>query len=497
MVEPRHSVAYVRQQEAPRLPYPGQMSGLWQHLRTNYFSSFGSGVVTLVLGIMVASLAWKVFGFAVIDAAWSGDNRDACLATDGQIAGACWPFVEEKFAQWIYGFYPIEERWRINLCFASFATGLIPMLVPSAPLKLLNLTYLLTIFPLLTFILLTGGNLDFSPASYIRVLSLVFFGTALLPSFVFGFEEGTRRNNIGLAFAGATVVVWGATFLSPRQFEVAGLDVIVAALSIAAGAVSLWAILKDREGRLSILARVWCGSIVLLLVSMCLVDFDFGLTPVETSQWGGLTVTLIVSVTGIAASLPLGILLALGRQSRMQVLRVTSVVFIEFVRGVPLITVLFMASVMLPLFLPAGMNFDKLLRALVGVALFSAAYMAEVVRGGLQAVPKGQYEGATALGLSYWQMMTRIILPQALKISIPNIVSNFIALFKDTTLVLIIGLFDLLAIAQTGLRDAAWASPVTAPTGYLVVALVYWVFCFGMSRYAAFTERRLRIGYQK
>jgi general L-amino acid transport system permease protein len=166
-------------------------------------------------------------------------------------------------------------------------------------------------------------------------------------------------------------------------------------------------------------------------------------------------------------------------------------------RGVPLITVLFMSSVMLPLFLPPGTNFDKLLRALVGVALFSAAYMAEVVRGGLQAIPKGQNEGAMAVGLSYWQMMINVILPQALKISIPNIVGNFISLFKDTTLVLIIGLFDLLGIVQAGLRDAQWSTPTSAPTGYLTVALMFWVFCFGMSRYSMYTERRLHTGHKR
>ncbi len=185
----------------------------------------------------------------------------------------------------------------------------------------------------------------------------------------------------------------------------------------------------------------------------------FGLVDVETSLWGGLLVTLVVAIVGIVASLPLGVLLALGRRSKLPIVRILSIAFIEFVRGVPLITVLFMASVMLPLFLPPGVNFDKLLRALIGVALFSAAYMAEVVRGGLQAIPRGQYEAAAALGLGYWRMMRLIILPQALKIVIPGIVNSFISLFKDTSLVLIIGLFDLLGIVQLGFADPNWASP--------------------------------------
>jgi general L-amino acid transport system permease protein len=181
----------------------------------------------------------------------------------------------------------------------------------------------------------------------------------------------------------------------------------------------------------------------------------------------------------------------------MPIVRLFSIVFIEVWRGVPLITVLFMSSVMLPLFMPEGVNFDKLLRALVGTALFSAAYMAETVRGGLQAIPKGQYEAAQALGLTYWKMMNLIILPQALKIVIPGIVNSFISLFKDTTLVSIIGLFDLLGIVNTGFADAKWASPETASTGYFVAALMFWVFCFGMSRYSIFMERRLATGHKR
>jgi general L-amino acid transport system permease protein len=168
--------------------------------------------------------------------------------------------------------------------------------------------------------------------------------------------------------------------------------------------------------------------------------------------------------------------------------------FIELWRGVPLITVLFMASVMLPLFLPDGANLDKLLRAITGITLFAAAYMAEAVRGGLQAIGKGQYEGAMALGLSHWQSLRKIVLPQALRISIPNIVGIFIGLFKDTTLVLIIGIYDFLGIINAGTQDSKWAAPETSNTGYFVAALVYFAFCFAMSRYALFTERRFDTG---
>lgn len=216
-----------------------------------------------------------------------------------------------------------------------------------------------------------------------------------------------------------------------------------------------------------------------------------GLDHVDTVLWGGFLVTIVVSVVGIVFSLPLGILLALGRRSNMPAVRLFSTLFIEFVRGVPLITVLFMASVMLPLFVPDSWSPDKLLRALIGVALFSAAYMAEVVRAGLQAIPRGQYEGAMAVGLNYWQMMAFIILPQALRTTIPNIVNSYIALFKDTTLVAIIGIFDFLRTVEVSRIDPRWATPVTSATGYLFAAIVYFAFCYGMSRYAKNVETRL------
>ena len=220
----------------------------------------------------------------------------------------------------------------------------------------------------------------------------------------------------------------------------------------------------------------------------------FGLSLVTTDLWGGLLVTLVVASAGIAGAFPLGILLALGRRSRMPAVRLLSIGFIEFVRGVPLITVLFMASVMLPLFLPQNIDIDKLVRALIMVALFSAAYLAEVIRGGLQAIPRGQFEAADALGLSYAQKMGLIVLPQALKLVIPGIVNTFIGLFKDTSLVLIIGIFDLLGIVQLGLSDSKWLSPSTAMTGYVFAGVVFWLFCFGISRYSQSLERRLGDG---
>jgi general L-amino acid transport system permease protein len=245
--------------------------------------------------------------------------------------------------------------------------------------------------------------------------------------------------------------------------------------------------------------KLWLSLYMLIafpIIGFVLVRGDvLGLSYVPTDRWGGLFLTLVVASVGIAASFPLGILLALGRRSKLPLLRWASIGYIELVRGVPLVTVLFMASVMLPLFLPPDVTIDKLLRALVGMSLFSAAYLAEVVRGGLQAVPRGQYEAADALGLSYAQKMGLIVLPQALKLVIPGIVNSFISLFKDTSLVMIIGLFDLMGIVQQSVAaDARWFSAQTPATGYVFAGLVYWVFCFGMSRYSAFLERRLANG---
>ncbi len=222
-----------------------------------------------------------------------------------------------------------------------------------------------------------------------------------------------------------------------------------------------------------------------------------GLPIVESSQWGGFTLTLVIALSGIVASLPLGVLLALGRRSKMPIVSLFSTIFIEFWRGIPLVAVLFMATIMFPLFLPAGVTFDQLLRAVIGVALFSSAYMAEVVRGGLQAIPKGQYEGAMALGLPFGKMMRLIILPQALKIVIPGIVNTFIGLFKDTTLVLIIALFDLLGIVQSSIADPNWSIRSVPYTGYVFVALVFWICCYSMARYSRYIEDKLHTGHKR
>jgi general L-amino acid transport system permease protein len=223
----------------------------------------------------------------------------------------------------------------------------------------------------------------------------------------------------------------------------------------------------------------------------------FGLPTVDTQLWGGIFVTLLTALVGIVFSLPLGVLLALGRRSGMPIVRLACVLFIEFVRGAPFITILFVANTMLPLFVPQTWAPDRLLRPLIGIALFSAAYMAEEVRGGLQAVGRGQYEGAMALGLNYPGMMALIILPQALTMVIPGIVNNFVGLFMDTTLVSIVGLTDFLEAMNNALKDPVWAGPTIMPTGYVFAGMFYFIFCYGMARYSAYVERALNKGRRR
>jgi general L-amino acid transport system permease protein len=430
------TIAYVRNEDAPRLPPPASMVGLVGWLRTNLFSSVGNTVLTILALLLFYWVLRNVLDWALFRAAWTGENREACAAPG---TGACWPFVQAKFAQWIYGFFPIDQRWRVNIVFLIAGLSLAPMLIPSVPYKGWNAAFLLFAFPIIAYILLSGGHVRFGFTTFIA-LSIILAAM--------------------LAYA-----IWAAK---------------------AGGGVALQRNL------------VMAGTVAIaVMAAIVALSLDFGLEPVDYSQWGGLTLTLIVSVTAMVCSFPLGILLALGRRSEMPVIKYFSICFIEVMRGMPLITLLFMASNMLPLLLPPGTNFDKLTRALILTIMFSAAYLAEVIRGGLQAIPKGQTEAARALGLSYWQDMGLITLPQAIKIVIPGIVNSFISLFKDTTLVTVIGLYDLLSIVITGFADANWASPTTGSTGYLTAAAIFWVFCFAMSRYSQFIERQLNTGHRR
>jgi general L-amino acid transport system permease protein len=288
---------------------------------------------------------------------------------------------------------------------------------------------------------------------------------AWLSYFVYGFYPRIERWRVDLFFAALAFGVGWLAWLSAPRRDLGAIYFFVA---------------------LPILSYILLSGVPIV-----------GLASVPTTLWGGILVTIVVATVGIVVSLPLGILLALGRRSERPVIRLFSIAFIEFVRGVPLITVLFMASVMLPLFVPERFAPEKLLRALIGVAMFASAYMAEVVRGGLASVPRGQYEAAEALGLTFWRMMILVILPQALRVTLPNIVNTFIALFKDTSLVFIVGIFDFLRTIEAARVDPNWATPNTSATGYAFAAAFYFICCYGMSRYARKVEARLARAHRR
>ena len=441
-------------EQPPPLTQAGLTGWLWRNLfssMTNFtsltasFQSILMVFLTFWLAYFCGGLLYSVIDFAILSAVWSdpdGVKRQVCATVKqgGELPadwyGACWPFIFAKKKFLIYGRIPTEELWRANLVYAGLVLGMGYIIWEKGQGRKWVGLIMLTIFPVASLILLTGANFEIN--------NQLFIWTGVLFAIVFILGFLSSRNYLGEIF---------------EQF------------SILFNFISLILV---------------CFFILLLLFSI-----DYGLAPIDTLDWGGLLLTLLIAITGIVASLPFGILLALGRRSDMPIARVLCTMFIEFWRGIPLITVLFAASVLIPLFLPAGADVDKLLRAVIGIILFSSAYMAEVIRGGLQAIPRGQYESASAVGLSYSQSMRFIILPQALTHVLPGIVNTFIGLFKDTTLVSIIGIFEVMGIFRSASQDANWGSHVQHATSYLVAAIVFFVFCFGMSRYSMYIEDKL------
>ncbi|KQT86294.1 amino acid ABC transporter permease [Aurantimonas sp. Leaf443] len=498
-MEEQVALYVARDQKQPLPPPPGE-TGLVGRMRRNLFATPLDTVLTIALGAVLVWGIWNLFQWAVVDAVFEGSDRTACLVEGGGHGGACWAFVKAKFGQFIYGIYPLEERWRIDLVFLLLAALVIPIAMPTVPGKKLNAVLLFLVFPVVTLVLLTGGEFSVTGG---EVAILIVFAAGLTVSRVASRPDVSSRTPLlKAAYALMAVAVLALIFSGiVTAARVEFLDVrftpltlLAFAAALGATALSVFAALAARSGASAVqLLSPIVGAVLFLFV----VSHDFGLEPVPTNFWGGLMLTLVVALTGITASLPLGILLALGRRSDMPAIKLLSVIFIEFWRGVPLITVLFMANFMLPLFVPDGVTFNQLLRALVGVALFSAAYMAEVIRGGLQAIPKGQYEGADAMALTYWQKMRLVVLPQALKLVIPGIVNTFIGLFKDTSLVYIIGLADLLGTVRRGFADPAWITPSTPATGLVFAGFLFWLFCFSMSRYSVFMERRLDTGHKR
>ena len=496
------SSSFVRQELVPERAAPIKTTGFIGFLRTRLFNSPTNILLTIVSILLLWFTVVPALKFMLVDAVWTGKDRTACLSeTAGHTVGACWPFVQAKFSQFIYGFYPEAERWRVNLTFFLAALLLLPLLIPRLPAKGLNAGLFFVVLPVIAFFLLHGGGLDG-------------FGVSWTAGLLSGLNDSIGDSGRKLARAGEATAVVGPLLLLLGKLVVllsTAISYLIWPLTwlrdqILASTRPVWIDFAATAAIVSVLLFVLNGGIRTgwrsLIVSLAIfadvgiviavMGLDHGGLPiVDTRLWGGLLVTLVVSVTGIVASMPVGIALALGRRSTIPLIRVFSVAFIEFWRGVPLITVLFFATYMLPLFVPAGFTMDGLVRALIGIALFAGAYQAEVIRGGLQAIPRGQGEAASALGLSYWKTTGLIVMPQALRHVIPGLVNSFIALFKDTSLVSIVSLFDLLGQLRASFSDPVWATPTTLFTGFAFTGLIYFVSCFGMSRYSLFVEHRL------
>ncbi len=441
-------VSFVRTDMLSEQDPPASSVGVVGWMRQNLFSSWLNSILSIL------SLAFLYFVLAsllpwAISPTWNAASLSECreilheMGRNGHFAGACWGVINDRWVQLFMGFYPSDLYWRPILAFILLIVALAPVLfADKVPAKLIWLT---AVYPFLMPWLLWGGS--------------IWLPISAAAGFVLGY----------LVYKGASA---------------------------------------NMSGLVGIILGVLAALIWWLVLSGAFVDFmaavptdqnpDSGVLPlaiesVISRKFGGFMLSITIGVVAIACSLPIGIVLALGRQSDLMIVKLLCVGFIEFIRGVPLITLLFVASTLLNIFMPPGTAFDIILRVLIMVTIFAAAYMAEVVRGGLAALPKGQYEGADSLGLNYWQAQRLIIMPQALKISIPGIVSTFIGVFKDTTLVSIIGLLDPLGLSTSIRADAAWNGVVWELYGF--IALMFWVFCFSMSRYSMYLERKLQTGH--
>ena len=427
--------SYVRTNMLPEKEPPVLQIGVIGWMRQRLFSGPMNSIITVLTLVVMVFLARFLIPWITVPT-WSANSLSDCreilsgIGIEGHFGGACWGVIQNRWVQLLFGFYPPESYWRPVLVLVLLFVALAPILFSHhIPRAFLAVSVL---FPFAMPWLLWGGSV------WVPVTVLLGF------------------------FIGAGVLRLSAIRLGN-----------LAAIVLAVGAMVLWWLLA-------------VGPVTDALASVLPVD----LMPVKSRAFGGFLVSVTIGIIAIGFSLPIGIILALGRQSNLMIVRSLCIGFIEFIRGVPLITLLFVASALLNIFLPPGTNFDIILRVIIMATLFSSAYMAEVIRGGLAALPKGQYEGADSLGLNYWQSQRLIIMPQALKISIPGIVSTFIALFKDTTLVSIIGLLDPLGLSTAIRADTDWNGIVWELYGF--IALLFFAVCFSMSRYSMYLERKLK-----
>lgn len=435
-------------QPKPSLPPPPFTVGPVAWVRANLFSGPVNTLLTLASAwglylTLAAFLEWAWF-----DAVFEANSRRECL--DRSPTGACWAGVRANWGRLIYGPYPLAERWRIDFAFLALIAWMAPLWIRAVTGKIAIAATIVCAYPFFAGYMFLGGAREETMT--------VFFPASVLAG-------------LGVLVHSACCILAGRSLpeLLLRPFGDGITD----------------------KSRTRILAGIGVAAYALAFAAC----WTFVLPEVKTDRWGGLFLTLVISGIGITSALPSGILLALGRRSTMPLIRILCVCYIELIRSVPLITILFMAKTMFPLFMPQHIVIDELVRAIVAVCLFAAAYMAEIVRGGLQALPKGQYEAAAAVGLNYWQTTLFIVMPQALKAMIPNIVSNFIGLFKDTTLVAIIGLKDLMLQVDSAGKDRDWLGLFREP--YFAATAIYFFFCYCMSKYSLHLERKLSAGNRR
>jgi len=416
-------------------------------IQKNLFSSVLNGLLTIATLFIVYTAVKGFSVWGLVDAVWVADNRRECFSINPD--GACWAGIFAWVDNIFYGRYPREELWRINLGIFSLFIWMIPLWLPGVKAKIsIGLTTVF-LYPFLAGYLFSGGDKGI-------------FMQVMLTAAIVCLAGNTIHATIGV-FTGRSLPEFLSSLFGKKN-------------------------VNEKSRR-----NIFLGVLALSFVLIYVWQMSWNLEGVSWTKWGGLFLTLVVSGIGIASALPGGIILALGRRSNLTAARVLSTSFIELFRSVPLITVLFMATTMFPLFMPEGFVLNKLVQVIIAVCLFNACYVAETVRGGLQTIPKGQFEGAHTLGLGYWQTMGLIIMPQALKQMIPNIVGNFISLLKDTTLVSIIGLFDVLTMLRSIGKDRTWLGLHIEPLVF--GAVLFFLICFAMSKYSRHLEEKLSTGH--
>ncbi len=439
-------MAIVKATKTPVRPAPISETSVFGWLQKNLFSSAFNTALTLFTLFVIYLTVSGVYGWGFVDATFEAENRRECY--DNSLTGACWAGVIDWFDNIFYGRYPREEIWRINFGGLLLVLWMAPLWMSRVKGKILVGASVVVFYPFLAGYLFAGGD---------KGLFMQIMVSGAIVAFA-------------INMANAVVSVLRNQGLDAFVIQSLGKNTA-----------------PDKTQR----------NILLLLTAVTFVaaflwQLSWTATGVSWTKWGGLFLTLVISGIGIASALPGGIILALGRRSKLPIVRILSTGFIEVFRSVPLITVLFMATTMFPLFMPEGFVLNKLVQVIIAVVLFNACYMAETVRAGLQAIPKGQFEGAHTIGLGYWGTMGLIIMPQALKHMIPNIVGSFIGLLKDTTLVSIIGLFDILGMLRSISKDVPWLGLHKEPLVF--GAILFFIICFAMSKYSRHLEVKLSAG---